>query len=390
MLVFPRLYVVILTVLFRLVRLCGGSKADLVLENVAFRHQVEVLKRGRPRSSLTWADRALWVLLRRWWPRWREALEIVKPGTVERWHRVGLSGLWRRHSKKHRGGRPRIGAEIRDLIRRMARDNFTWGAPRIHGELLMLGFTVSERTVSRYMQQRPRHRDPIREWMAFLRNHQGLLTELPADLAKAAGKGLATGLRRVVIHQLPRMAHAAASAVRFFTWLAIGCITRHVRADAGRALPIAAALESTASAEPTISRRPARCARAPPSSDHRAARPVSDRSAAAWSSAVSALPGSRVPRVRRSPNSTAMSSPTRSRPRWRGHKSICVPARAPIIRCGNVKCAGDGNWRRTADLAARRGDGPSRRVNAIVVGSHRANAVRSDNARRCVPANWRR
>ena len=79
MLVFPRLYVVILTVLFRLVRLCGGSKADLVLENVAFRHQVEVLKRGRPRSSLTWADRALWVLLRRWWPRWREALEIVGP-----------------------------------------------------------------------------------------------------------------------------------------------------------------------------------------------------------------------------------------------------------------------------------------------------------------------
>ena len=142
MLVFPRLYVVILTVLFRLVRLCGGSKADLVLENVAFRHQVEVLKRGRPRSSLTWADRALWVLLRRWWPRWREALEIVKPGTVERWHRVGLSGLWRRYSKKRRGGRPRIGAEIRDLIRRMAHGNFTWGAPRIHSELLMPGAAV--------------------------------------------------------------------------------------------------------------------------------------------------------------------------------------------------------------------------------------------------------
>ena len=126
MLVVPRLYVVILTALFRLLRLCAGSKADLVLENVAFRHQIEVLKRGRPRSNLTWADRALWVLLRRWWPSWREALEIVKPGTVERWHRVSLSGLWRRHSTKRRGGRPRVGAEIRDLIRRMARDNFTW------------------------------------------------------------------------------------------------------------------------------------------------------------------------------------------------------------------------------------------------------------------------
>jgi len=125
--VFPRLYVVILTALFRLLRLCAGSKADLVLENVAFRHQIEVLKRGRPRSSLTCADRALWVLLRRWWPSWREALEIVKPGTVERWHRLGLSGLWRNYSKKHRGGRPRVATEIRDLIHRMAHDNFTWG-----------------------------------------------------------------------------------------------------------------------------------------------------------------------------------------------------------------------------------------------------------------------
>jgi len=83
---------------------------------------------------------------------------FVKPGTVERWHRIGLSGLWRRHSKKRRGGRPRIATQIRDLIHRMAHDNFTRGAPRVHGERLKLGFTVSERTVSRYMPQRPRRR----------------------------------------------------------------------------------------------------------------------------------------------------------------------------------------------------------------------------------------
>ena len=259
MLVFPRLYVVILTVLFRLVRLCAGSKADLVLEHFVLRHQVEVLKRGRPRSSLTWADRALWVLLRRWWPKWREALEIVKPGTVERWHRVGLSGLWRRYSKKRRGGRPRIAAETRGLIRRMARDNFTWGAPRIHGELLMLGIIVSERTVSRYMPRRAQRREPVREWMAFLRNHQGLLTDVPVDLAKAAGKGLATGLRRVVLRPLLRVARATTLALRFSTWFKICRVVPRARINAGQALAIAVAVESTTSAEPTISRRPARC-----------------------------------------------------------------------------------------------------------------------------------
>jgi len=97
---------------------------------------------------------------------------IVQPATVLRWRRMGWSGLWRYRSRgRWRGGRPRISKEIRQLIVRMARENFLWGAPRIHGELLMLGFTVSQVTVSRYMP--PANRRQGQSWRTFLRN-QGM------------------------------------------------------------------------------------------------------------------------------------------------------------------------------------------------------------------------
>jgi hypothetical protein len=96
-------------------------------------------------------------------------LVIVQPATVLRWRRQGWSGLWRYRSRgRWRGGRPRISREIRRLIVRMARENFLWGAPRIHGELLMLGFTVSQATVSRYMP--PANRRPGQSWRTFIRN----------------------------------------------------------------------------------------------------------------------------------------------------------------------------------------------------------------------------
>jgi hypothetical protein len=114
------------------------------------------------------ADRALWVALCRLWPDWQNALILMKPQTVIRWHRKGFRLYWTWNSR-NRGGRPPIDAAIRTLIRQMARENTTWGAPRIHGELLMLGFEVAEATVSRYM---PRRRTrPSQTWRAFLRNH---------------------------------------------------------------------------------------------------------------------------------------------------------------------------------------------------------------------------
>jgi hypothetical protein len=112
------------------------------------------------------------VCLRRWWPRWREALVLVQPATVARWHREGFRGCWRRRSRRRRG-RPRIYLQLRNLIGRMATENGLWGAPRIHGELMKLGITVSERTVSRYLPDRRTRRSQT--WRTFLANHIGIL-----------------------------------------------------------------------------------------------------------------------------------------------------------------------------------------------------------------------
>jgi hypothetical protein len=141
---------------------------ELAIENLALRQQLAVVQRKTKRPKLTKADRAFWVALSRLWPDWQSALILVKPQTVIGWHRKGFKLYWTWKSR-HRGGRPPIDAEIRTLIRRMARENPTWGAPRIHGELLMLGFEVGEATVSRYMPRR--RKTPSQTWRSFLRNH---------------------------------------------------------------------------------------------------------------------------------------------------------------------------------------------------------------------------
>jgi putative transposase len=125
------------------------GRAVLQLELLALRHQVATLKRTSPRPSLRSSDRMLWVILSRIPPNWREVLVIVKPETVVGWHRKGFRLDWTWKSKQRKGGRPPVPHEVRDLIRRMCRENPLWGAPRIHGELLKLGFKVSEATVER-------------------------------------------------------------------------------------------------------------------------------------------------------------------------------------------------------------------------------------------------
>jgi putative transposase len=141
----------------------------LILENATLRHQVEVLQRNSSRPRLRWRDRAFWDLLSRFWPDWRKSLYIVQPETVIRWHRQGFRYYWRWKSRVRWPGRPRTPREIRDLIRQMSRDNPLWGAPRIHGELLKLGITVSQATVSKYMIRH--RRPPSQGWHTFLTNH---------------------------------------------------------------------------------------------------------------------------------------------------------------------------------------------------------------------------
>ena len=123
------------------------SKSRLEAENAALRHQLIVLRRKvRGRVQLTNGDRLLLVMLYRWFPSILQAITIIRPETLVRWHRNGFRRYWRWKSRPH-GGRPQVGADLRALIRRMSIDNPLWGAPRIHGELLKLGFEVSQSSV---------------------------------------------------------------------------------------------------------------------------------------------------------------------------------------------------------------------------------------------------
>ena len=142
---------------------------DLVLENVALRHQIEVLERSGRRPQFTNADRLVWVVLSTVWPRWPEALEIVNVDTVKRWRRQGFRHYLLGKSRRCRPGRPAIEPEIQSLIRRMSRENGLWGAPRIHGELLKLGADVCQTTVAKYMVRRVG--PSSQHWGTFLRNH---------------------------------------------------------------------------------------------------------------------------------------------------------------------------------------------------------------------------
>ena len=148
---------------------CFKSRQRLEAEILVLRHQLNVLQQRAPRRvHLHWASRALFIWLYRCCPRILDAITIVRPETVVRWHRMGFAAYWRWKSRSP-GGRPRIGKEVRDLIRRMSFENPLWGAPRIHGELLRLGFDVAQSTVSIYMV--PRRDRPSQSWKTFLRNH---------------------------------------------------------------------------------------------------------------------------------------------------------------------------------------------------------------------------
>src|SRR6202795_4167758 len=137
------------------------SRRNLLLENLALRQQLVVLKQRNPRPRVSTFDKLFWVILRRLWPEWRHALILVQPETVVRWQRVGFKLYWTLLSRRRvRAGRKCVSKELRELIFRMVEENSTWGAPRIHGELKMLGFDVSERTVLRWMRRAPGSPEP--------------------------------------------------------------------------------------------------------------------------------------------------------------------------------------------------------------------------------------
>jgi transposase InsO family protein len=155
------------------------SRRDLLLENLALRQQLRALTRKRPRQRLTWPDKLFWVGLKRFWSRWKQSLLIVQPETVVRWHGAGFKLYWEWISRP-RGpvGRKPTSKELRELIFRMVTENPTWGAPRIHGELKMLGFGISERTVLHWMRKAPRSPETARRWATFLANHREVIAAM--------------------------------------------------------------------------------------------------------------------------------------------------------------------------------------------------------------------
>jgi hypothetical protein len=150
--------------------LCDRFKPrqQLEAEILALRHQLNILHRAPGRPYLRRVDRALFIWLYRRWPRTLNAITVVRPETVLRWHRMGFAAYWRWKSGSL-GGRPRIAKEMRDLIRRMSLENPLWGATKIHGELLKLGIQIAQSTVSTYMV--PRRDRPLQTWKTFVCNH---------------------------------------------------------------------------------------------------------------------------------------------------------------------------------------------------------------------------
>ena len=145
------------------------SKGRLEAENAALRHQLNVLRRKvRGRVQLTNSDRLFLIRLYRWFPSVLKAITIIRPETLVRWHRASFRRYWRWKSRSQ-GGRPQIDAELRALIQQMSLDNPLWGAPRIHGELLKLGFELAQSSVAKYMVKRCG--PPSQGWLTFLRNH---------------------------------------------------------------------------------------------------------------------------------------------------------------------------------------------------------------------------
>jgi putative transposase len=167
----------ILVSLLRTLRSAFRTHTDLALENLALRQQLAALHLCAPRLRLRRADRVFSMGLSQIWSRWSNALVIVKPDTVVHWHRAGFRLFWRWKSRSRTPAKDDVPAEVKQLLRRMAEANVTWGAPRIHGELLKLGIEISERSVSRFMPKRERM-PPSQTWRTFLDNHLGSLASI--------------------------------------------------------------------------------------------------------------------------------------------------------------------------------------------------------------------
>src|SRR5271166_4824712 len=204
-----------MTILCFLVRSLLVSRAALTVENLALRQQLAVLRRSVRRPRLRQRDRLFWTILARCLAGWQDALLIVSPATVVRWHRQGfrLYWCWKSHGKP---GRPKITADIRRLIRRLAEENLAWGAPRIASELRLLGHQVAQSTVAKYMQKR--RKPPSQSWRTFLKNHVGCLASIDFCVIPTATFRVLY-LFIVLLHEQRRVVHVAVTEHPTAPWV---------------------------------------------------------------------------------------------------------------------------------------------------------------------------
>jgi len=202
------------------------SRRRLEVENLFLRHQLNIaLRRAPHRLWLRGSDRALLVWMAWRWPSLLGMSRIVQPDTILRWHRAGFRAYWRWKSRGQ-PGRPKIDRELRELIRRMSKENQLWGAPRIHGELLKLGFEIAESTVSKYMIKR--QGPPSQSWRTFLRNHADAIAAIDLCVVPTltfdclfAFLVLGHGRRRLLwfaVTRLPTAEWLAQQIVEAFPW----------------------------------------------------------------------------------------------------------------------------------------------------------------------------
>jgi transposase InsO family protein len=193
------------------------SRRRLQAEILVLRHQLNILRRqAAGRTRLSNPDRLLFVWLYRRCPGVSDALTIIRPETLIRWHRLGFRAFWRWKSRS-RGGRPTAPMKIRELIREMSRANCLWGVPRIHGELLKLGIEVAQSSVAKYMVERPRRLG--QSWKTFLRNHMDGIAAVDLFVVRTIGFKLLYGLL-ILGHGRRRLIHHAVTAHPTAEWVA--------------------------------------------------------------------------------------------------------------------------------------------------------------------------
>ena len=213
----------LLSVLLGLLR----SRTRLHLEILALRQQLAMAnQKPRRRLRFHWSQRLFWICLYRLWPGCLQTLQVFKPDTLVRWHRKGFKLYWTWKSRRRRDGRSAIPPEVREIIRTMSRDNISWGAPRIHGELQMLGIQVAQTTVAKYMLQH--RKPPSQPWRTFLSNHRKDLVSIDFLTVPTATFQILYGFlvlrheRREVVHfnvtEHPTAQWTAQQMVEAFPW----------------------------------------------------------------------------------------------------------------------------------------------------------------------------